>query len=707
MAPAAQRASQPASQPANRPLWRGSHYSPANPAKAKPKLTSTFPNPTQPAAPRLTSSVPEVSYVPIVMVRETGQIPPRLGQLVVNLENFLAFCEHMKVIMYLSAIVLLCWLSGRHYRRPSKDRVAPGVASGADRPAGNGISPAGSLDAGAPSGGGGGSGATRARQTKLDPGPAQPSPRARVFSKLDEELSIQSGRKERARQIGATRRPLVKAGAAAKPAASMEVGGPDRLAKEDRVDGGAGDMLNEPEDADQRLARKSWFMKVCSNFVRMLSGIRRSVNEASQLDISENDYQDKQLELLAGKIDNWYGGKSELACGGGGQQDCGETAQGEGTGGQMGEQAGQSASEVERQANEQLGLELRDERLAATDGESPSASEDPSVDSNPLIGDKDDDHDHDHDTKKEELGEGQDKGANDGRESEEGVAPVAPVGPQSAGELVADLSERNRSDSVQSNQTVISTNISEQQGFDAESSTTTLGPSRGLQAEEGKSLERAQPATKHERPGERRLSMVDSSTSMDLGDNLNEEQFATKLAQPNESSSPSGSANGASDANKSGAAAASSALQSEKFNDKFDELSLDLGKQFNMFGQASEIERSHLDGRPLKLIGSVAKDERRDSGVKLDSRNGINDLSIGPVSDVGAIKSSLSMANGATCESSSTSTNGANINQTPRQANLGPREKTSTQPGSGYGKRAKGTANGVPNKLPIAISESS
>lgn len=55
---------------------------------------------------------------------------------------------------------------------------------------------------------------------------------------------------------------------------------------------------------------RNWFIRVYADVVRVLSDFRRSITNASQLDIRENDFHDRQLEMLAGKIDNWYGASS-------------------------------------------------------------------------------------------------------------------------------------------------------------------------------------------------------------------------------------------------------------------------------------------------------------------------------------------------------------------------------------------------------------
>lgn len=54
--------------------------------------------------------------------------------------------------------------------------------------------------------------------------------------------------------------------------------------------------------------KRNWFLKVYTDVVKVLADIKKSISTASQLDISEtNDIHDKQLEMLAGRIDNWYG----------------------------------------------------------------------------------------------------------------------------------------------------------------------------------------------------------------------------------------------------------------------------------------------------------------------------------------------------------------------------------------------------------------
>lgn len=219
------------------------------------------------------------------MVREIVSIPPPLAQIIFNLESFLALSNHLKVVMYLSCLVLLIWLVGHQYKSMSRDRVRPIAAACStssqlaltetDREAHDSTANSINSNRSQPPSPRGSSGTSTVGQLALTDSAGQQTG-ARMFSKLDEEL--------RSRQ---------QANALPDSALTMKV---DRLASDDG---------NEQAGVD-RSAHKSWLVKVCSNLVRLLAGLRSSINEAGQLDVSENSYQDKQLEMLAGKIDNWY-----------------------------------------------------------------------------------------------------------------------------------------------------------------------------------------------------------------------------------------------------------------------------------------------------------------------------------------------------------------------------------------------------------------
>lgn len=334
-------------------------------------------------------------------VRELASLPTDLGQIVVNLENFIILTQHMKVIMYLSSIVLLCWLTGHYYNRSARERVVPagagswaqsaGGALGAvpdssaasdransadssrSQPPSRIISRAGSIDVRSTSAASGeqkqvnepvlnktfsnntANPSTVARSEFVDGktnnatttttasskqqqlGADRDATRARrairaarVFSKVDEErdnnlktIAWRNSKQQQEPPLGSSKVSSVQV---AQSEAinynqsnelattvnsnsnnnSISISGPEKgmLVK---VNGENGDT----EAANS--FRKNWFMKVCSNFVRMLSGIRGTISEAGQLDISDNDYRDKQLELLAGKIDNWYNSNESRA----------------------------------------------------------------------------------------------------------------------------------------------------------------------------------------------------------------------------------------------------------------------------------------------------------------------------------------------------------------------------------------------------------
>lgn len=136
---------------------------------------------------------------------------------------------------------------------------------------------------------------------------------ARIFSKVDEELHRLTGNLKQhtvSEPNGATRIELDSSAAPAGLQSENQF--PSGEFNETLTDGEHHEQQQQELD-DQRMAarkrsRKNWFMNVYSNFVRMLNGLRTTISDAGQLDVAENDYQDKQLEMLAGKIDNWYNG---------------------------------------------------------------------------------------------------------------------------------------------------------------------------------------------------------------------------------------------------------------------------------------------------------------------------------------------------------------------------------------------------------------
>lgn len=318
--------------------------------------------------------------------------------------------------MYLTAIVLLCWLTGHYYTKSGilagGPRVTPSGINGGDgdqtsRQSGK---VADRLDS---SGGGAGSrekrlsrvalpasGAASDRANSADSNRSQPpsrvshgsldavsnndellngdalgsnrpttnneeldepellaGPRARaaqsqhrIFSKVDEEANLRSeswrakrqAKFEARKQTGAANgRPDGSSSAASSSSAS-------KSGRADTSDARGGEAETKPS------GKRNWFMKVCSNFVRMLNGIRSSINDAGQLDVSENDYQDKQLEMLAGKIDSWYQSSpvtpdlSSTSGGGGG-----------GTGQALPMSGGEPRPEASREAAEQAPARAR------------------------------------------------------------------------------------------------------------------------------------------------------------------------------------------------------------------------------------------------------------------------------------------------------------------------------------------------------------
>lgn len=219
--------------------------------------------------------MPEVSYLPVVMIREVFEIPPPLGQIIYNLENFLILSSHIKVIMYMSGLLLLLWLTGHQYRALSHDRVQPSDRASVHSSHGVLVVP----EADGPS---------SADSNRSQP----PSARSSFELGLPDSNNPQIGVSDQG-ATGTGTRVFSKVDELAR---RPETGNHSAL--------GADPTSQQPAIAGQ--ARKNWLVQVCSNLVRLLTGLRSSINDASQLNVSENNYQDKQLEMLAGKIDNWY-----------------------------------------------------------------------------------------------------------------------------------------------------------------------------------------------------------------------------------------------------------------------------------------------------------------------------------------------------------------------------------------------------------------
>lgn len=293
-------------------------------------------------------------------MRETGVIPPKLAKIIINLESFIALSHHIKVVMYLSAIVLLCYLTSYYYGRSMHDKVQPAAANrlSSGGPGSGGASAnqqtlaAGALAAGLnasnlagrPIGGANdygadsnnkiaradiGSSSTQAaslnlsdRANSADSNRSLPPSRmSRSSLELDDNSGQEPGPKSK------------ESGFEEEGAPTKELGGLDSTrifskvdeliengkrqkekvsangsVKQQTVSGGGGnDVESRKLSVSERLNR-NWFMKVCSNFVKMLNDLRSTINDAGQLNVNDkaNDFQDKQLEMLAGKIDNWY-----------------------------------------------------------------------------------------------------------------------------------------------------------------------------------------------------------------------------------------------------------------------------------------------------------------------------------------------------------------------------------------------------------------
>ena len=344
----------------------------------------------------------------MVTVREKATIPPKFAQVIVNLENFLALTYHIKVVMYLSALALLCWLSGYYYcrgsrpRRVDSGRTAGRLSGGSGRrrpspglgPGASGFPVAagsllGELDepAAGPDGRGRRSGpdagsarqqqqqqqqqqqvgdtASSERANSADSSRSQPAT-SRQASRLGSLEADSAGADlepaqsaEEQREAGASAAAATtdasesssqlegasagRQGRVPLPAAAGRPGEPggrifskvDEVRRRTRTApmGPTEQVTDEPATAEADLdraaddglpsdregpsaegvpgprRRKNWFMNVYSNLVRMLNGLRSSISEVAQVEMGDNDYQDKQLEMLAGKIDNWYSGQ--------------------------------------------------------------------------------------------------------------------------------------------------------------------------------------------------------------------------------------------------------------------------------------------------------------------------------------------------------------------------------------------------------------
>lgn len=246
------------------------------------------------------------------MVREMVSIPPKLGQILVNLESFLDLTQHLKVIMYLSAIVLLCWLTGNFYSS-SNGRAQQARRIGGPSSGGLSLSSVNSslADREANSADSNRSQPPSRRSSLL----AEPLPLAAGDNQPDEEMKAASGAKRSSRPTLSDRTRLNKTS----PFQIAEP--PNRLARaraiSAKIVGLSADLSDPEESADAGQVKrmgsegggnphsKNWFKQVCSSFVRILAGISRGANDGGEATLSERQ-RDKQLEMLAGKIDNWY-----------------------------------------------------------------------------------------------------------------------------------------------------------------------------------------------------------------------------------------------------------------------------------------------------------------------------------------------------------------------------------------------------------------
>lgn len=227
-----------------------------------------------------------MSYLPLVTVREIVNIPPTLSQIVYNLESFLVLSNHIKVIMYLSSLVLLVWLVSHQYKTMSRDRIRPmaGASSVSSQLPLAGTECAAELP-----------------EIELAySGQSEPASRP-IMLEVEAAVEARAGTESSEQQTGVQ--------GSAKKSDTSQSSSPNANSPV---------VTNEPakEEAEQAgpdgSSHKSWLVKVCSNLVRLLTGLRSSLNEAGQLGVSENSYQDKQLEMLAGKIDNWYNKSASL-----------------------------------------------------------------------------------------------------------------------------------------------------------------------------------------------------------------------------------------------------------------------------------------------------------------------------------------------------------------------------------------------------------
>lgn len=256
-----------------------------------------------------TAELPEVSYLPTFMVRERGELPPQLVRYLSSLESFIDLTGHIRIVMYLSALTMLVWLTSSHYSTHTRERLAgpqpqaDRKPSGAQLANGSAVLP---VSVGS---------ALANEQPKRAPrsvasGEQQHPRRARIFSKVDEEIErqmLKKGAVIRAQVLTARGENANAATDANEQSADSEQA--EAAAAEAEGASASAEVGKTGAGVQRESRRKNWLAQVVASMIRAIGGIRSSLNEAGTLDDTVNDYQDKRLEELAGKIDNWMAGR--------------------------------------------------------------------------------------------------------------------------------------------------------------------------------------------------------------------------------------------------------------------------------------------------------------------------------------------------------------------------------------------------------------
>lgn len=304
--------------------------------------------------------MPEISYMPVFMQRDIVQVPEKFTKPLVHLESFLHMAQHLKVAMYVSALFLLGLLSGVYYQRTVGDPVGPSSVHSHDANQRRSIS-AGWQNRSSRSNGTGKEGesdyadkfivpvdignlsppieeqlSNRKEQALANWAPNQgnlaseakstTANQSWVFSKAQEQRMLADKSVHRAKNSKPTRDTnnsdrlnSTDNSQRVETSGSVEIEADYNRAENGEAEPQKiGDLEARPSEIEassyQRSARsRNWFVRVYTDVVRVLNDIKKSITIASQLDIQENDFHDKQLEMLAGKIDNWYGDGSGAA----------------------------------------------------------------------------------------------------------------------------------------------------------------------------------------------------------------------------------------------------------------------------------------------------------------------------------------------------------------------------------------------------------